>query len=229
MSLACGPSGAEVSVKLKGALGGQLSGGEVHSGQVRADLFYNYNKLWDHEWTAKARSAFESSEGEDLISKHFAALRYGRSITRSLYWFSSADFEKDHERDLNARYGFVLGVGHWFADDEDFRLSVETSAGRYADHMLDRTIEDYNVLQLTEKFSRGFFGTLRLNQGVFLTSLKDGYRYILDASIEHIINESWGFATSLDYDIAVHDDGSHQEDIALLMKLQFNYEAAYTE
>jgi|GEM_PF-2103749 len=218
------PLSAQVNTIYQGSFGMQLTGGEVSSSLLHGELYYNYNRWWDHEWTAKLRSDFQSSEGKEVISKHLASLRYGKSITNDWYWFSRLDGEKDSVRDLDARYGLVAGLGRWFSDERDFSFFLEASAGRYSDHLTGQTSEDYGVIQFREEFDKKLLETLLLYQEAFVTNLKDGHRYVADLGLDNFINSHWGLGFSFNYDLAIYEDGTRQEDTTFIMELRFNYE-----
>ena len=81
---------ATSSTIYRGSFGLQLVGGTNQSRLFRADLFYSYNKKWDHEWTFKLRSDFQSI-GTQEISKHISSIRYGKSINEKWYYFYRLD------------------------------------------------------------------------------------------------------------------------------------------
>lgn len=217
-------SAETITTTYQGAFGLQLVGGEVQTSLLRADLFYNHNRRRDYEWTAKLRSSFQSTDGQELISRHIGSLRYGKSINKKWYWFSRSDLEKDKQRNLVSRCGLVLGSGYWFSDEKDFTFFVESSAGHYTDRFEGLPLEDYNVLQLHEEADRRLFDTLRLTQEFFVTNLKDGYRYIADLGLENLLNKYWSLAFSLNYDLAVSNDNNRQESTTFIMELKFDYE-----
>jgi hypothetical protein len=221
-------SAVAASTAFEGALGLQLTAGDVNSTLIRTNLLYNFNRKWNYEWTAKLRSDFQRTEDQELVSKHLGSLRFGKSINKSWYWFSRFDAEKDAVRSLDARYGLVIGTGYWFSDTDDFKFLVESSTGRYSDHLTDQSVEDYYVLQGREELDKKIIDTLWLKQEFFATNLKNGNRYLADLALENSLAENWLLVASLNYDLAVYDDGTRSENTVFLMELKFAYERQET-
>lgn len=89
-------------------------------------------KEWDdNRVTFKGNWAFaeqqDNATGQNSVTKRqwTGSGKYDRFWNEKTYWYASAKYDNDDIALLHLRQTYSLGVGHKFADDEDYKLDGE--------------------------------------------------------------------------------------------------------
>ena len=148
---------------------------------------------------------YSSSDGQMDSQKWTSLTRYAFDFSDDYKWFNSYQVEVNHDRfaDIDYRVLPSVGIGYWFAREEDWTWSVEGSAGyemtKYRSDkdddnspvLLGRTFLKKKILDnafISEDFSviptLDNTGTRFKSETEFTNPLSEG----LDLSIKYIVN-----------------------------------------
>jgi putative salt-induced outer membrane protein YdiY len=85
----------------------------------------------DNDVKLKATADWKSSNSETTAQRYYALGRYAYNLGRDKRWFNSYNLEWDRDRFANIdwRVTPTVGIGYWFSNTQDFKLSSEAGIG----------------------------------------------------------------------------------------------------
>jgi len=175
--------------QLKSLLSFQSFKGNTDSQYLRGALHYNYNKLYDYEWTLKLE-ADQQQINELEYKRYFSSIRFGKSITRPWFLFLQYSNEQDGSRDLYLSTEFTAGSGYWLSNNDKLKLSLEISIGRHKELPFSGDQEESLQVKFTEYFTSRLTNNLVLNQNYYFFRLYNNYEYYYDLGLENLLNDN---------------------------------------
>ena len=110
--------------------GGLITDAKTGLKQIKSSLDFNYNSLWIHEISIFG-GYNQTMEHRRTISRIASvSARYGKSISRSLYFFQNAGIDSNYALYLKYRPYADTGLGYWVFDrPQHIKLLFELGGG----------------------------------------------------------------------------------------------------
>ncbi len=210
------------------SLGCNQSGGNTKESQLNIQGLLN--RKTDHdEFTTRGDIYYSSTNKQMNAQRWRASLRYAQSF-KNKRWYRYSKIEGDHDRFDSIGYRLVpsLGVGYWFATQEQFKLMADCGVGYEYTHYSNGSANKTEIV-LTPRIllEKQIFSKLKIIQEVQLyPSLSHGgeYRLHSETSLITPINKQLALRFSIvdDYNSSP-DAQAKKNDYRFISALSYSF------
>lgn len=172
--------------------------GNTEAEYLRGDLFYNFNKQHNYEWTFKYNADLQRIDKESY-HKNSGFLRYGKSITDPWYVFAEYFQAYDEIKYLINGEQKLVGTGYWFFNNDFQKFSLEFSFGEQKELYTIKNQEIAFFSKITEAFYQKLAKNINLKQNFYYLLFSDNYEYFYDVSLENLLTDHWSIAFIYEY------------------------------
>lgn len=197
------------------ALGFSLTGGNSDLINLNGSFLVNRNILWVHEISYQLHFDYRLNQAQRTYSKLETGLRYGHSLTRSLYLFVQGEYTKDYAASIDHRMKFYSGIGYWIFDilSPKLQLGCEIGGGWYKDYYYGDITDSHFILNGRFWFLWNFTPSLTFQQDASIYPAADDlseFRFTLksDTRIVWQFTATYNLIFELDVDYNSHPQPS---------------------
>lgn len=209
-------------------IGYDKTSGNTSKGQLSTHIYADRKTDYD-EINIKVVSFYSSSDKKMDGQKWSGMARYAKNL-RDKTWHIFYRLESDHDRFANIDYRIIpsAGLGHWFRDQDDWKLLVEGSGGYEYSNFRDSTKSSDEAVFIGRTYlEKKLIGDSRIKEDLLVyPSLSDGgeYRLRSETSLVNPLSESMSLNISLinDYDSDPPKD-TKKHDMRLITSILYSF------
>ncbi|MCA9406554.1 MAG: DUF481 domain-containing protein [Candidatus Omnitrophica bacterium] len=211
------------------SIGYSQAGGNTESNQANAELEIKRTTDLD-QFTGKVSTYISRKDNKTDGKKFYGLLRNDRKTAKDgrAYYFYKMEADQDRYANINYRMTPGIGLGYWFAKNDNFKLQGEAAVGAQYTNYRDDTENNTDAIAAPRAYLESkLFGDLKLTNDVtYYSSFEDtdAYRLHSETALVNPMSEhvAWKVSFVDDYNNAP-SSGKKKNDYRLVSGLDVSF------